>query len=219
LDKVDEGRDRQLAKHIVSLYTNREEVDTVIPVSRLTDYIAYAKEKCHPQFTQAAQDILVDGYVKMRDLSGRNVVSATPRQLESCIRLAEANAKMRLSPFVEEMDADEALNLVKEALHQSATDPQTGVIDMDLLTTGTSAVHRARISLIGREITRMLQNTHNKVLAVTQIVGTLRTVVGANTTEIEVYDALRSLESEDVVFLTVESGRPIKASLLHEGVR
>jgi DNA replication licensing factor MCM4 len=218
LDKVDAGRDAQLARHIVGLYTAREEIPTPIAPAALTDYIAYAKEYCNPAFTDEAQQILIDGYCEMRALGGRNVVSATPRQLESCIRLAEANAKMRLSPFVEERDAEEALKLMREALHQSATDPTTGLIDMDLITTGTSAEMRARVATLGREIVKMLQAVRGGTLAAGQITANLRVTVGQGVTEQEVADALTSLESSETIFLTVEDGRPTKASLLHSGL-
>ena len=41
------------------------------------------------------------------------VVTATPRQLESLIRLSEAQARMRLRETVIEADVDEALRLMK----------------------------------------------------------------------------------------------------------
>jgi hypothetical protein len=43
----------------------------------------------------------------------RQVVSATPRQLESLVRLSEALARMRLSPTVEASDVAEALRLMR----------------------------------------------------------------------------------------------------------
>ncbi len=41
------------------------------------------------------------------------VITATPRQLESSVRLAEALAKMRLSPTVEREDVMEGFRLMK----------------------------------------------------------------------------------------------------------
>lgn len=69
--------------------------------------------------------------------SGRGMVSAYPRQLESLIRLAEAHAKVRFSDKVETIDVEEAKRLHREALKQSATDPRTGFVDISILTTGT----------------------------------------------------------------------------------
>jgi DNA replicative helicase MCM subunit Mcm2 (Cdc46/Mcm family) len=41
------------------------------------------------------------------------IVSATPRQLESLIRISEALAKMRLSQFVTVPDVNEAVRLMR----------------------------------------------------------------------------------------------------------
>ena len=83
------------------------------------------------------QEELIKEYVSMRSL-GHNTktITATPRQLESMIRIAESLAKMRLSKVVERIDVIEAARLIKHALQQAATDPSTGLINMDILTTG-----------------------------------------------------------------------------------
>lgn len=75
--------------------------------------------------------------MKLRGLGNTTkTVTATPRQLESMIRISEALSKMRLSDDVEQCDVDEAVRLIKNAMQQSATDPRTGKINMDILTTG-----------------------------------------------------------------------------------
>jgi DNA replication licensing factor MCM4 len=71
-------------------------------------------------------------------------ITATTRQLESMIRLSEAHAKMRLSEEVTAADVSEAVRLIKSAIKQAATDSRTGLIDMGLLTEGTSASERRR---------------------------------------------------------------------------
>ena len=43
---------------------------------------------------------------------------------------------MRLSNEVEQRDIDEAVRLIRSAMQQSATDPKTGQIDMDIIATG-----------------------------------------------------------------------------------
>lgn len=53
----------------------------------------------------------------MRSLGNTTkTVTATPRQLESMIRISESLAKMRLSEFVERRDVAEAVTLIKSAL-------------------------------------------------------------------------------------------------------
>jgi len=70
----------------------------------------------------------------MRKLGqGSKTITATPRQLESLIRLSESLAKMRLSNVVERRDVAEAVRLIKEAQQSAATDPITGLIDLDLI--------------------------------------------------------------------------------------
>jgi DNA replication licensing factor MCM4 len=45
--------------------------------------------------------------------SGAKTITATPRQLESLIRLSEALAKMRFAEWVEPNDVSEAIRLMK----------------------------------------------------------------------------------------------------------
>jgi DNA replication licensing factor MCM4 len=64
------------------------------------------------------------------------------------IRLAESMAKMRLSETVEKRDVDEAVRLIKTAMQQSATDPTTGLVDMDIIATGVSSTSVEKIKQI-----------------------------------------------------------------------
>ena len=52
---------------------------------------------------------------------------------------------MKLSPYVDENDVNMAFELIKDALKQSATDPTTGMIDMDVLVTGQTSGFRKRV--------------------------------------------------------------------------
>ena len=88
----------------------------------------------------------------MRQLgNNKKMITATPRQLESLIRLSESFAKMRLSNEVCIADVDEAINLIKVATQQAATDPVTGLIDMDIITTGRTAATKMRIINIAEQ--------------------------------------------------------------------
>lgn len=66
----------------------------------------------------------------------KNVITSTPRQLESMIRISEAIARMRLSDEVTGEDVEEAIRLIKVSTLSSATDPETGQIDMNMINTG-----------------------------------------------------------------------------------
>ncbi|KAL9244987.1 hypothetical protein vseg_018698 [Gypsophila vaccaria] len=171
LDKADEQTDRRLAKHIVALHF--EDAETTQPesfdISTLTTYISYARKHIHPQLSDEAAEQLTHGYVEMRKRgnfpgSGKKVITATPRQLESLIRLSEALARMRFSEWVEKHDVIEAMRLLEVALQQSATDHATGTIDMDLITTGISSSERMR-----RE--QLLSATRNVIMEKMQLGG------------------------------------------------
>lgn len=115
-----------------------------IPINLFAKYIAYARHHCSPAISEIAENTMIGKYIEMRRMgSSRNTITASPRQLESLIRLSEALAKMRLSETVEQYDVHEASRLIKVALHQSATDPRTGTIDMSIITTGnTSSINQ-----------------------------------------------------------------------------
>ncbi|KAI8899989.1 MCM2/3/5 family-domain-containing protein [Globomyces pollinis-pini] len=144
LDKPNERDDRRLAQHLVSLYLTDQPIISAadyLPIEKFTQYLNYAK-KIQPVISEEAGQCLVNFYVSMRKsgiVGGANVITFTTRQLESMIRLAEAHAKMRLSPTVERQDVEEANRLVLAALQAAAVDPRTGRIDLDLVTTGISS--------------------------------------------------------------------------------
>jgi DNA replication licensing factor MCM4 len=93
----------------------------------------------------------------MRGQSGsKNTISATPRQLESLIRLSEARARLRFSEYVQKDDVEEAIRLIKVATQQAATDPVTGKIDMDMITTGLATSSRQKINMMCENIKNLL---------------------------------------------------------------
>ncbi|KAF5745427.1 DNA replication licensing factor MCM4-like [Tripterygium wilfordii] len=171
LDKADEQTDRRLAKHIVSLHFENPEVaeQDVLDVATLTAYVSYARKHVHPKLSDEAAEELTRGYVEMRRRgnfpgSGKKVITATPRQIESLIRLSEALARIRFSEWVEKSDVLEAFRLLEVAMQQSATDHSTGTIDMDLITTGVSASERMRRQ-------NLLSATRNVILERMQLGG------------------------------------------------
>ena len=63
----------------------------------MTKYISFAREFCKPKISDEAMREIILGYLDLRQMGQRKVISATPRQIESLIRLSESRAKMRLS--------------------------------------------------------------------------------------------------------------------------
>lgn len=184
------------------------------PVEFLTSYISYARSKCQPRITQAASEELVRAYVEMRKL-GEDVraaerrITATTRQLESMIRLAEAHAKMRLSEEVTADDVLEAVRLIKSALKQAATDARTGLIDMSLLTEGTSASERRRKQDLKKAITDLLDEMTRQGGAAryAEVYKRISEQGSAQVEGTEFAEALRSLEQEGQVSISGEGPR------------
>ena len=84
------------------------------------------------------------------------VVVATPRQLESLIRLSEAHARMRLSEEVNKADVEEAVRLWYTAMSGSASSSD-GNIDMDNIFTGATTAARQAQRYLPDEIKALLQ--------------------------------------------------------------
>lgn len=161
LDKVDSSNDASLARHILSLYQPFENlsVKAYRDEKFLRKYVQFARKTCSPKLDEEAGQEAVRGYLEMRRLGmSRNTITATPRQLESVLRIAEAIARMRLSLSVEVADIREAVRLVREATQAAAFDPVTGQVDMNIISTGYSSSMKARIGRIVEELKRILHS-------------------------------------------------------------
>ena len=162
LDRPNPETDRRLARHLVSLHYKNppQKKRGVISADLLTEYVSYARANVQPVLSDEASEELVEGYVEMRRMGGsRKVITATPRQLESLIRLSESLARMRLSAVVDRDDAKEALRLMRVAMQQSAVDPRTGTIDMDKILTGHSASDRQHRRTVAEAIRACLNTS------------------------------------------------------------
>ncbi|CAK1367425.1 unnamed protein product [Cercospora beticola] len=219
LDRIDESADRKLARHLVGMYLednpDNASRDEILPVEFLTSYISYARSNIHPKITQPAADALVKSYVAMRKLgedirASERRITATTRQLESMIRLSEAHAKMRLSETVDESDVDEAVRLIQSALKQAATDARTGLIDMGLLTEGTSASERKRKEDLKNGVLSVLDEMLRSGAQSARYGEVVRTMTEQSSVPIEGQDfaeAIRSLEAEGKVQVLGEGAR------------
>eukprot|EP00746_Dinoflagellata_sp_MGD_P098734 gnl/MRDRNA2_/MRDRNA2_39964_c0_seq1.p1 gnl/MRDRNA2_/MRDRNA2_39964_c0~~gnl/MRDRNA2_/MRDRNA2_39964_c0_seq1.p1 ORF type:complete len:886 (+),score=183.35 gnl/MRDRNA2_/MRDRNA2_39964_c0_seq1:352-2658(+) len=148
LDKRNKENDRRLAQHLISMYSESRSpiARAEIQADLFRNYIAFARRWCHPVLTEASLDRLTKEYMDLRNMGhSTNVVTCTPRVLESFIRISESLAKMELREEVTPQDVEEAVRLVKAATYQAATDPTTGLIDMEALVTGVGQQQRQRI--------------------------------------------------------------------------
>ena len=136
-------------------------------------------------------------------------ITATTRQLESMIRLAEAHAKMRLSEQVTANDVSEAVRLIKSALKQAATDSRTGLIDMSLLTEGTSASERRRKGDLKRAVLDLLDEMTRTGNAAryAEVYRRIGEQGSAQVEGAEFAEALKALEQEGQVTVSGEGPR------------
>jgi DNA replication licensing factor MCM4 len=155
----------------------------------------------------------VEAYVSMRKL-GQDVraaekrITATTRQLESMVRLAEAHAKMRLSEIVTADDVREAVRLIRSALKTAATDSQ-GRIDMSLLTEGTSAAERKRKEDMKSAVVALLDEltASGGNVRFSEVAKKLGENAGVQVDGHEFSEVMRALEMEGKIMVSGEGAR------------
>jgi DNA replication licensing factor MCM4 len=222
LDQPDETSDRRLANHIISMYLPKDGPNASnnpanisqelfkIPTETLMHYISYSRRHCRPEISEVAAEALVEAYADLRNqgnAQNRKTITATPRQLESLMRLSEALAKMRFASIVEKSDVDEAVRLMNVATQTAATNPLTGEIDMDLLTTGQSSSDRQIIEMLVENLGSLfLQDNHglNGIISIDDYVRNMNVNSTTNTsiTSDQMKRALVQLQNDGRVELS-----------------
>lgn len=149
--------DEALAHHVLELQADIESKKGEIDPELMRKYIAYAKQHCTPKLTAQAKDEIQKYYVKLRNSAAAEQgdvksIPISPRQLQALVRLAEASARIRLSPKVTTEDAKRAIDLLHSCMVEVGTDPETGKFDIDRIVSGITATQRTRISTIKKVI-------------------------------------------------------------------
>ena len=149
-DVPDSENDKLLVDHI--LKSRHDDYEATIPKLSskfVRKYIAYAKEHCKPELTEESEKILKTFYIKTRKKAEgtTQAIPITLRQFEALMRLAEASAKMQLSPVVRKEDAQRAIKLMRFSLRQLGFDPETGQIDVDRAEGVTTSSERSKIRI------------------------------------------------------------------------
>jgi len=206
LDAPNVDNDRMLGQHLVGLYYETPNVvEPPLDHGLLRDYIAYARENIHPELSDLASRELISAYIEMRrGGSGGNggrgrTISATPRQLESLIRLSESLARMRFSRVVTRTDVREAVRLMKVATQAAATDPRTGRIDMDMITTGRSTLERELEENLGASLKELLIERRGNRMSVSEIRRTMEELLNTQVQQEDLTEVLRMFEADGLV--------------------
>ena len=116
-------------------------------------YVAYSRQNVKPILTKETSEKILNYYIELRDIGrSQDSFSATPRQLEGLIRLAEASARIKLKDKIEIDDALRAIRIFKTSLEQTSTDLDTGKIDIDIISSGHSTSERSFLKKVLRLI-------------------------------------------------------------------
>ena len=195
-----------LAQHLVGLYYETPNVvEPPLDHGLLRDYIAYARENIHPELSDLASRELIAAYIEMRrggsgGSGGRGrTITATPRQLESLIRLSESLARMRYGTVVTRDDVREAVRLMKVATQTAATDPRTGRIDMDMITTGRSTAEREMEENLAASLKELLVERRGNRLGVGEIRRQLSEILNAQVQQEDLTEILKVMDADGLV--------------------
>jgi replicative DNA helicase Mcm len=166
-------KDTKMADFILKLHQTSETKKADVSTEFLRKYLSYSKRNITPQLTDSAMEEIKEYFVKMRNAgSTEGEIKAIPisaRQLEALVRLAEASAKLRLSDKVLKKDARRAIDLLNYCLNNIGIDPETGKVDIDVITTGIPSSERGQISQI-REIIINLEEKIGKVIPLSDVI-------------------------------------------------
>jgi len=168
-DLPDTKQDTKIVDHILS--SREDDYADAIPkldAHFIRKYITYAKRNCIPVLTKETGEMMKKFYVETRRKAQREggAIPITLRQFEAMIRIAEASAKIQLSPTVRKRDADRAIRLMKYSMEQLGLVSETGEIDVDKFDGAlTTSKERSAISImlsvideLSRKKKEMLQN-------------------------------------------------------------
>ncbi len=138
-----------------------EVIQPVVQADMLRKYIAYTKRNIFPIISDEARKQLIDFYLGLRKQGEdpNSPVPVTARQLEALIRLSEASARVRLSNEVTIEDTARVFRIVMASLKQVMTDPETGKLDADIISTGMGKSQRDKIKVL-RGIIQELQDEY-----------------------------------------------------------
>ena len=168
-DKPDKTKDTLLSSHIIKtqkrgearmvpegkeikgvdlsdVLAKTESLKPVYSIETLRKYVAYSK-RITPVLTKEAEDIIQNSYTGIRALSKDDSVAITARQLEGYIRLAEASARMRLSDTVDDIDANNAVELIESYLNKMVGNGD-GTYDIDKIASTINAKERNQQEII-----------------------------------------------------------------------
>jgi len=164
-DLPSRDKDEQMAGFILNLHQSTEKKEAEISSDMIKKYVSYARRKITPKLTDVALKEIKDFFVNIRNSEEKEgtirTIPITARQLEALVRLSEASAKSELRDKVVKKDARRAIDLIHSSLSQTSSDPHTGKIDIDTLSSGITSTQRNEIVVV-KEIINELEKVLGK---------------------------------------------------------
>ncbi|MEK6915423.1 MAG: minichromosome maintenance protein MCM [Nanoarchaeota archaeon] len=198
-DLPNRAQDSAIATHVLEEHKQDIEREVIDP-KLLKKYIAYAKKNMKPKLTDEAIEEIKEFYVGLRNraissTSELKPIPITARQLEAIVRLSEASAKIRLSPYVQVEDTKIAIRLLKYSMMQVGFDEETQSFDIDRVTTGIPTSKRNKIIVV-RDIIARLESSLGKLIPVNE----LEKELGERMSKEDLEDAINQLAKSGDIF-------------------
>ncbi len=158
-DLPDKQKDEKIATHVLNEHS-KEAKEMLIPRDLFRKYVAYAKQRIHPELSDEAVKELKKFYVELRNKpvaseSAMRPIPISARQLQALVRMSEASAKLRLSKIVTKEDTEQAIELMKYYLMQVGYDYESKTFDIDKISTGIPTSQRNKIVTVRETITHL----------------------------------------------------------------
>lgn len=220
-DKTNRQRDTEIAEHIMrghyageisaqfqnvpSTKVTQAQIDDAMEVIQpsiepelMRKYIAYSKRNIFPVLEDDARQQIIDFYLNLRNQGSdpNSPVPVTARQLEALVRLTESSARMRLNNTITTADVNRVIRIVTESLKQVMTDPETGKLDADIISTGMAKSQRDKAKLI-RDIIREVQQGHEGKAPKQEVI---QRAIEAGIEEDKAEDMIKRLKREGSIF-------------------
>jgi replicative DNA helicase Mcm len=128
IDTPDEEKDEAIIK------SKFIQIQPELKPEFLTKYLYYAR-KIEPKMNKKCEERIIKFYKDLRQKTQGigGVISITPRQADTILRLSEAFAKLRLDDKIKMDDVDNAIKMISAYLRTFGFDMTTGDIDIDLV--------------------------------------------------------------------------------------
>ena len=199
-DIPDKKKDMDISGHILSLHKNPTKQNPPINQKMIRKYISYARNHCNPKLTDEVIKTIQKFYVKLRNAKSNEEnppVPLTARQLEALVRLSEASARIRLSETVDVSDAKRAIKLLKDCLSKVGVDPETGLPDIDVMTSGFSKKKRNVLVTILNKVSELSDKSDNGMAFMEDI---LESIESTDLDRIKIESVISSLKSDGELF-------------------